>query len=251
MVTRAQLQPDHVQEDFFNSSKSDPTVVYITPANIVNNQYSCRFVYNQSVSDLNILKQEMSATRVTWKEWLAASDSCKPLIHGKSYAEVLKTDSQFQCMYSHAKNGVATQQGRPMGKLAGWGYLAPTKNLSIISDSPAYKNIAKVNTKVAPDQLQRPVAVSNRFSPLYEVKEFSDLEGDLGILELNSENTVNVANHDDFEKLLLKKRVEQKLVQQARSCSEYVACKQQTGNAFGVIPLSPLMLYQGPKTNNA
>ena len=29
-----------------------------------------------------------------------------------------------------------------------------------------------------------------------------------------------------------------------------VACKQQMYNAFVVIPLSPLMLYQGPKTNN-
>ena len=81
--------------------------------------------------------------------------------------------------------------------------------------------------------------------------KFADLEGDLGILELNSENTVNDTNHDDFEKLLLKKRVDQKLVQQARSCSEYMACKQQMDNAFGIISLSPLMLYQGPKTNNA
>ena len=39
---------------------------------------------------------------------------------------------------------------------------------------PTYKNIAKVNTKVAPDQLQRPVAVSNRFSPLYEVEDFKE-----------------------------------------------------------------------------
>ena len=81
--------------------------------------------------------------------------------------------------------------------------------------------------------------------------KFADLEGDLGILELNSENTVNGTNHDDFEKLLLKKRVDQKLVQQARSCSEYMACKQQMDSAFGIISLSPLMLYQGPKTNNA
>ena len=81
--------------------------------------------------------------------------------------------------------------------------------------------------------------------------KFSDHEGDLGILELNSENSVNVANYDDFDKLLLKKRVDQKLVQQARSCPEYVACKQQMGNVFGVIPVSPLMLYQGPRTNNA
>ena len=40
----------------------------------------------------------MSATRATWMEWLAASDSCKPVIPGKSYAEILKTDSQLQCI---------------------------------------------------------------------------------------------------------------------------------------------------------
>ena len=92
MVDRAQLQPDHVQENFQIFSRNGPTVVYST-ANVVNNQYSCRFVYNQSVSDLNILKQEISATRATWKNWLAASDSCKPVIPGKSYPNVLKTDS--------------------------------------------------------------------------------------------------------------------------------------------------------------
>ena len=208
----------------------------------------------------------MSATTATWRKWLAASDSCKPVIPGKSYAEVLKTDSQYKCMHSRAKNGVATQQGRPLGKLAGWEYLAPTKNKSISSDSPAHKNTARVVTQVVPDQLQTPVPVFNRFSPLQGVDvsdddslsdtlnyvdcEFSDLEDDLGILQLHPENVVNDKNHDDFDKLLLKKKVEKNLIQQARSCSEFVACKQQMGNAFGVIPLSPLMLYQGPKTNN-
>ena len=265
MVARAQSQPDHVQENVQKCSKNGPTVVYNTLANVVNNQYSCRFVYNQSVSDLNILKQEMSATRATWRKWLAASDSCKPVIPGKSYAEVLKTDSQLKGMQNHAENGVATWQGRPLGKLAGWGYLAPTKKLTISSDSPVHKNTASVVTQVALDQLQTPIPVSNRFSPLYAIDvssdicvhdtlnytdcELSDLEGDLGILELNTENTVNANNYDDFDKLLLKKKVNQNLVHQARSCSKFVACKQQMDNAFGVIPLSPLMLYEGPKTN--
>ena len=68
---------------------------------------------------------------------------------------------------------LSTQHRRPLGKLAGWGYLAPTKNLNISSHRPAYKNIAKVNAKVTPDQLQRPVAVYNRFSPLYEVEDLN------------------------------------------------------------------------------
>ena len=152
---------------------------------------------------------------------------------------------------------MATQQRRPLGKVAGWGHFAPTKKLNISSDSPAHKNVAKVNTKVALNHLQTPVAVSNRFEPLDELEfseisetlndidyKLSDLEDDLGILDLNSENTANGTNYDNFEKLLLKKRIDQGIVQQARSCPEYVACKQQMGNAFGVIPLSPLMLYQ-------
>ena len=116
----------------------------------------------------------MSVARATWRKWLAASDSCKPVIPGKYYAEVLKTDSQLQCMHSRAKNGVATQRGHPLGKLAGWGYLAPIKKSSISSDSPAHKNTVKVNTKVALDQLQTPVAVFNRFFPLYGVEVFNE-----------------------------------------------------------------------------
>ena len=266
MVTRAQSQPDHVQVDFCNTFQGKPGFVHTSLRQIVNNQYPCRLVNNQSISDLNILKQEMLATRATWKGWLAASDSCKPVIPGKSYAEVLKTDSQLQCMHSCAKNGVASWwvQGTPISQGRSFG--KPTKKSNISSDSPAHKNIDRVNTKAAPDELQTPVALFNRFSPLHEVADlnetcvsdtlndfdgtFFDFEGDLGILELNSENAVSGPNHDDFQKLLLKKRVDQKLVQQAKLCSEYVACKQQMDNAFGVIPLSPLMLYQGPKTNN-
>ena len=115
---------------------------------------------------MNILKQEISATRATWRKWLAASNSCKPVIPGKSYAEVLKADSLLQCTRSHGKNGVATQQGRPSGKLAGWEYHAPTKKASVSSDSPAYKNTARVSTKVVTDPLKTPVPVFKRFSPL-------------------------------------------------------------------------------------
>ena len=45
--------------------------------------------------------------------------------------------------------------------------------------------------------------------------------------------------------------MDQTFVYQARLCLEYVACKEQMGNAFGAIPLSPLILYQGPKTDHA
>ena len=73
--------------------------------------------------------------------------------------------------------------------------------------------------------MQEPVAVFDRLSPLYKIGglsqestvddtlndldyELSDLEGELGILESNVENCVNVTNYDDFDKLLFKKRVD-------------------------------------------
>ena len=56
MVTRAHLQPDHVHEDFHHISKNKATFVHSSVEKNVNNQYPCRFVYNQSSSDLNILK---------------------------------------------------------------------------------------------------------------------------------------------------------------------------------------------------
>ena len=94
-------------------------------------------MYSRSVSDLNILKQEMSDTKATWKEWLTASHRCRSVMPGKSYAEVLKIDLQSKFMQSYAKNRVATQQGCLEGKLSGWGNVAPLKNQKISSDSPA------------------------------------------------------------------------------------------------------------------
>ena len=82
-------------------------------------------MHNQSSSDLNILKQEMSATRATWKEWLTASDRCKPVIPGKSYAEVLKTDLQSQRMQSREKMGWPPSKGAFRASLRGGGMLHP------------------------------------------------------------------------------------------------------------------------------
>ena len=51
--------------------------------------------------------------------------------------------------------------------------------------------------------------------------------------------------------MLFKNLVDQQLINQARSCVDYVACKEQTASTLGVIPLSTLIIYQGPKTDHA
>ena len=76
-----------------------------------------------------------------------ASDRCRPVIPGKPYAEVLKTDIYPTCKGNSAKNGVATQQVCLEGKHSGWGDVAPTENQEISSDNPACKNIIRKHAR--------------------------------------------------------------------------------------------------------
>ena len=55
---------------------------------------------------------------------------------------------------------------------------------------------------------------------------------------------------DIFDKILLKKKVDQDIIVQAKSFDNYVRCKSQMDKPFGVISLSPLKIYTGARTNN-
>ena len=48
----------------------------------------------------------------------------------------------------------------------------------------------------------------------------------------------NLQECDKFDKALLKKRVDPSVIMQAKNCPDYVACKNQMGKSFGVIPLT-------------
>ena len=51
--------------------------------------------------------------------------------------------------------------------------------------------------------------------------------------------------------MLVKKRMAYDTIRQVKTCNNYKACKTQIGGPFGVIPLSPLVVYTWPKTSNA
>ena len=103
----------------------------------------------------------------------------------------------------------------------------------------------------------------NRFEPLMEDNLFLDyidiLEceiqavdtapGDTGQTVRLSHNK-NLQDCDKFDKALLKNRVDPGIIMQAKNCADYVACKNQMGESFGVIPLSNLLKYEGPETKN-
>ena len=56
--------------------------------------------------------------------------------------------------------------------------------------------------------------------------------------------------NDKFDTLLVKKKIAYDTISQVKACTDYKACKNQMGEPFGFIPLSPLLVYTGPNTCN-
>ena len=55
---------------------------------------------------------------------------------------------------------------------------------------------------------------------------------------------------DKFDTLLVKKKMDYDTISQVKASKDYKACKNKMGEPFGVIPLSPLLVYTGPNTSN-
>ena len=68
-----------------------------------------------------------------------------------------------------------------------------------------------------------------------------DAEQNMGFSEAKSTQDWN-----KFDKALAKKRVDAIIINQAKSC-DYVTCKNQMGQSFGVIPLGNLQVYDSPE----
>ena len=56
--------------------------------------------------------------------------------------------------------------------------------------------------------------------------------------------------NDKFDTLLVKKKMSYDTISQVKACKDYKACKNQMGEPFGVIPLSPLLVYTAQNTSN-
>ena len=104
----------------------------------------------------------------------------------------------------------------------------------------------------------------NRFAPLanleYDFYDSSDhinqslidscSFADQGTWEDDHKNSLTrIDKNDKFDALLVKKRVDQGILHQVKACQDYQACKNQMGEPFGFIPLSPLLVYTGKNTD--
>ena len=83
----------------------------------------------------------------------------------------------------------------------------------------------------------------------HEIKAVDTVPGSAG-QTMGLVHDKNWENSDNFDKTLVKKKVDPNVIRQAQSCRNYVACKTQMGKSFGVIPLGDLLVYEGPETKN-
>ena len=228
--------------------------------------YSSRHVYNSRLDVLGT-QQAYKAPFALWKQWLTDSNTCKPVIPSRTFAGVVKQNA-YSCNIS-AKKSVpleATQMYKPKGMPPG---SVKEENIQCTASpqvpvTPA--NIRKRHTQEvnsANDTVVNDISLSNRFAILQSEDDqelTTDTDSQYEFLDRDFQctspcsgkalpDTENMA-WDIFDKMLLKKKVDQDIIVQAKSCDDYVRCKSQMNKPFGVIPLSPLKIYTGAPTNN-
>ena len=62
--------------------------------------------------------------------------------------------------------------------------------------------------------------------------------------------SITYDKNDKFDNLLVKKKMSYDTISQVKACKDYKECKKQMGEPFGVIPLSPLLVYTGKNIRN-
>ena len=80
----------------------------------------------------------------------------------------------------------------------------------------------------------------------FDIQAGDTVTGDAGH-SMSSVHDQSSQNWDKFVKALVKNRVDPSVIRQAQNCHDYVACKNQMGESFGVIPLSNLRVYEDPE----
>ena len=78
MVTEAKLQPDYVPKEVSSGYNIK--------------LFSSRFVYTSSLCRLSV-NTELNASRGKWKDWFNTSSMYKPVVPGRSFADVVRKNS--------------------------------------------------------------------------------------------------------------------------------------------------------------
>ena len=245
MVEKAIQQPDCVQENDVNYCKKK--------------QFVDRLVFNSSVCRKTVFT-ECQASRKDWTEWFNVSNSYKPVVSGKSFADVVRVNlGQKGRGQSTPPVGtqVASKPGEPLE------LFKESVKLSHNTPHHAVKHKAKFCKTTRNNKNENFLVCNNRFETLTEENLIADdldmLENEIQAVDTGPGETGQMSSSfiheqlqdcDKFDIALSKKKVDPNVIRQAKNCPDYVACKNQMGESFGVIPLSTLQRYKGPKTKN-
>ena len=217
---KATWQPDCVQENDVNYCK--------------NQKFVDRHVSNSSFCRKTVLT-ECQAFRRKWMEWFNVSNSYKPVVAGKSFADVVRTNLG-QKGHGQATPLVGTQVASKPGEPPE--LFKEGVKLSYNTPHHALKQKAKPCKTTKNNPNDNFIVCNNRFEPLMEENLLS---GDFDMVEceiqavdtvpcdtVSSFHNENLQDCDKFEKALLKK-VDPGVIMQAKNSSDYVACKNQMG----------------------
>ena len=247
MVNTAQSQPDYVQDRISDVKNSK--------------HFSCRYVYNSSLHSTRCAN-EISVHRNMWKKWLHNSTISKPVVPSLTFEDVVKNNASAS---QKCKNSplVAVQERSQQHEPPELVKEVSGKRQTTYLKGPGKSRLVK-NPKndVSSDGS---VHCFNRFDPLadleydfYDTNEYinqplvdaSTFAAQGTWEDDHTDSLTRIDKNDKFDTLLVKKKVDQCIIPQVKVCADYQACKNQMEEPFGVIPLSPLLVYTGKNNDN-
>ena len=187
------------------------------------------------------------------------------MIPGRTFADVVKQNA-YSCNTS-AKKSVPLEASQmlkpkdmPPGSVKGENILCTASpQVRVTCPEIRRKNTQDIN--LATDIVHKDISLCNKFAILQsddDHKLITDIDSQSEFSDRDFQCTspcsgkalLDTGNLDIFDKILLKKKVDQDAIVQTKSCDDYVRCKSQMDKPFGVIPLSSLQIYTGARTNN-
>ena len=179
-------------------------------------------------------------------EWFNASNIYKPVVADKSFANVVRANLG-QKGHGQAIPLVGTQVASKPGEPLELFKEGVKLSHNIPHQALKQKTRSCKTTNNCPSE--NIIECNNRFEPLMEeglfLDDFDMLECEIQAVDtalgdtgqtVSSYYNENLQDGDKFDKALLKKRVDPGVIMQTKNCSDYVACKNQIGESFGVIP---------------
>ena len=194
------------------------------------------------------------------EKWFSDSNSFKPVNSSMTFADVVK------------HNVFMSQKDKNIPLVAVQGRSQQRKPPELVKEVSGKTQLTYLTRKTKDRLVKKSVVAGppydsvpcfNKFAPLADIEDecYDSLENvnhddacsfaaqGTGVNDPH-DPSIRFDKNDKFATLLVKKKIDYDTITQVKACKDYRACKSQMGEPFGVIPLSPLLVYTGPNTDN-